>query len=244
MRLIGPFHGMMAPTTPTGSRTSRPNPLLLGCRLLLPLERVGQPGVVVEGARGTLGRVLGDPVEHPGLARPDLPDLLRTRCQPGSECPQELRPLAVCHPGPWTVVEGLPGGGHGPGHVLRLGLGHTEEVLLGARVDHVDGGVRARVPPILRRCRTGRRAGVVRSCVPQGHGDLLSCGSTRAASRTVTSCRARSYSRRDHLLTVVQQCAGGIALEQGGGDDHPARAQVAEGGHIGDGLPRERRSSC
>jgi hypothetical protein len=25
IRLIGPFHGMIAPTTPTGSRTSRPN---------------------------------------------------------------------------------------------------------------------------------------------------------------------------------------------------------------------------
>ncbi len=58
---------------------------LAGLRLALPLEGVGQARVEVERAGRSGTGVTGDPVQHPGLAGPDLPDLLRPGRQPGTQ---------------------------------------------------------------------------------------------------------------------------------------------------------------
>ena len=48
--------------------------------------------------------------------------------------------------GPWSKARA--GGGDRPVDIGRLRLGHREVDLLGARVDHVDGGIGGRYDPL------------------------------------------------------------------------------------------------
>ena len=116
--------------------------------LLLEREGVGQPGVVVERARPGDREYFGEGVHDTGLPGPDLPDIPDPLLQTGPQRPQVPGPLGVAHAGPRALVEGLPGGGHGPRHVGLLRLRHTEEQLLGPRVDDIDRGVGRRLDPL------------------------------------------------------------------------------------------------
>jgi hypothetical protein len=108
---------MIAPTTPTGSRTSRPNSPASGLGRLLERERGGQVGERVEGHLRAGPAEAGDGVQHAGLARPDLAEVVAAPGQLGADGAQDPGPFGMSQPRPGAAVERLPRGLDRPGYV-------------------------------------------------------------------------------------------------------------------------------
>ena len=131
----------MAPTTPTGSRTTSELPICSSQGKSIDLL-----GGVGEGAGGQAD------LDHPGQRHgmPDLVgdgggDLVGAGRQGLGDPGQGLGPLLDRGGGPGR--EGRGGGGHGPVDVLGRPFGDGGHDLLGGRVDDLEGaGAGARAP--------------------------------------------------------------------------------------------------
>ena len=147
MSCNGAFHGMIAPTTPTGSRTSRPKPGPDGCTA----SSNGNVSASAAYDSRPPAAIIPDhwaiAVQGARLARPHLAERVVALHQRRREGAQVLGALGVGEAGPRALVERGAGGLHGSGHVGGLGLGNREVHLLGPGVDHVDRRVGRRRHP-------------------------------------------------------------------------------------------------